>query len=422
MFTSLRLERFKSFRDSSVQLGPFFIAIGANSAGKSNIRDALRFLHGIGRGYNLAEIIGGKYGAGGQAEWSGIRGAAAELIHFGEDNFAITLRAYIKKRTFEYRIEVAQDDSARIGFRVAGESLSVGHRTIFTSRPGRYDPVDFQDDENHLLLRMEKTGNQRKYGLKITARHDEPAIVQIVEERRVVRTHKELILLFLEELSSIRFLDLVPDLMRKPSFPGQSILGDNGENLSTVLQGICSDPKREEILYDWIRELTPLDVDSFKFIKDPITGLIQFAIVEQTGHQVSAYSASDGTLRFLAMLAALLGENPASFYFFEEIDNGIHPARIKLLVDLIENVTATGSTQVMTTTHSPDMISMVSSDTFDKMAVVFRRDGSTFAEIRSAKDIPRLHDLKVEQSVSRLMAGGWFETVLNFDSDEEEDD
>ena len=414
MFTELRLERFKSFKDAMINLGPFSIAIGANAAGKSNIRDALRFLHGIGRGYNLAEIIGGKYGAGGQEEWSGIRGAASELVHFGETGFALTTKARIRNRNFTYRINVEIQPYSRTGFVISHESFSVGYKTIFTSHPGSNDPVHIQDDDNHLLLRMEKTGTQPKYGLKITARNDEPAINQIIEEKRVVRVHKESIATFLNELAAIRFLDLVPDLMRKPSFPGQNILGDNGENLSTVLQGICADADREAVLYDWIRELTPLDVTSFDFIKDSVTGLIQFALLEEGGHQVSAYSASDGTLRFLAMLAALLGEEPASFYFFEEIDNGIHPARIKLLVDLIENVTNNGRTQVMTTTHSPDMIAMVSDNTFDTMAVVFRRPGKGFAEIRSATGIPRLAKLKKEQSVSRLMTGGWFESILEF--------
>ena len=64
MFTSLRLKQFKSFKDTELKLGPFTVLIGANAAGKSNIRDAFRFLHGIGRGYSLAEILGEKYGEG----------------------------------------------------------------------------------------------------------------------------------------------------------------------------------------------------------------------------------------------------------------------------------------------------------------------------------------------------------------------
>ena len=86
------------------------------------------------------------------------------------------------------------------------------------------------------------------------------------------------------------------------------MLGDSGENLPTVLQEICADPKRAAVFYEWVRELTPMDVESFDFPRDPITGLVQLAIGETNEREVSAYSASDGTLRFLAMLAAMLGK------------------------------------------------------------------------------------------------------------------
>ena len=79
MITSVRMVNFKNFADETLKVGPFTIIVGANASGKSNIRDAFRFLHGIGRGYTLAEILGGKYGPGGYREWEGIRGRRGRL-------------------------------------------------------------------------------------------------------------------------------------------------------------------------------------------------------------------------------------------------------------------------------------------------------------------------------------------------------
>jgi predicted ATPase len=405
---------FKSFADATLHLGPFTVIVGANAAGKSNIRDAFRFVHGIGRGYTLAEIIGGKYGQGGQAEWAPIRGSAKELIRFGEDSFLIEVGAKIQGTEYTYAIKIREDMSSRVGFRVISEELRSRYRVIFTSNPGGDDPVSYQDEDNHLLLRMEKTGDQRRYGLRINPRDDQPAISQVSDFSRVVRSQKELVLQILEEFESIRFLDLVPEAMRKPSFPGQTILGDNGENLATVLQGICQTPSKEQTLYEWIRELTPLDVERLDFVQDGITGLIQLAIRESNGNVVSSYSASDGTLRFLAMLAALLGEEPARFYFFEELDNGIHPARLKLLADLIENVTSNRRTQVVTTTHSPELIAMISPATFENLSVVYRMPNEDHADIRRTDKIPHLAEVSQRQSVARLLTGGWFEDALAF--------
>ena len=84
-----------------------------------------------------------------------------------------------------------------------------------------------------------------------------------------------------------------------------------------MLREICTDPKRKDILAQWTRELTPMDVRDFEFPADPTTGRVQLAFRETSDRIVSAYAASDGTLRFLAMLAALLGGNPARLYVFE---------------------------------------------------------------------------------------------------------
>ena len=127
-----------------------------------------------------------------------------------------------------------------------------------------------------------------------------------------------------------------PALMREPSLPRASILGETGQNLPTVLEEISADePTARKTLLSWLQELTPMDVQGFEFPRDP-SGRVHLQIVERNGRKVSAYSASDGTLRFLAILAALLNPNRGGIYFFEEIDAGIHPARLWLLLDFIE--------------------------------------------------------------------------------------
>lgn len=416
MIESIRLIDFKNFADATLTIGPFTVIIGTNASGKSNIRDAFRFIHGIGRGYTLAEIIGGRYGAGGQAEWAQLRGAASEIVRFGQEQFEIQVRLRISRTNYTYVIRVSTDLSSRGGFRVVREELKNWAGWIFTSHPGHGDPVSRQEDESHLLLRMDKTGNQRKYGLQIAVRPDQPALTQIANFQKVVRAHKEIARQVAGALESIRFLDLVPEAMRKPAFPGQSTLGDSGENLPTVLQGICADQRKSIVLRDWIRELTPMDVEQLEFPKDPITGLVQLAFRDRAGNSTSAYSASDGTLRFLSMLAALLGEEASELYFFEEIDNGIHPTRLRLLLDLIEARTESGNLQVVTTTHSPDLLSMIREQTFENTSVVFRLQGSEAADIRLVKDLRKAESLRISQGLGRLHATGWLEDALEFEA------
>ena len=212
----------------------------------------------------------------------------------------------------------------------------------------------------------------------------------------------------------MRFLDLSPESMRQPAFPAQTVLGDSGENLPAVLKEICADPGRRETLAEWTRELTPMDVRDFEFPTDPTTGKVQLAFRESTGRVVSAWVASDGTLRFLAMLAALLGANPARLYFFEEIDNGIHPSRLRLLADLIERCTAENGVQVVATTHSPDLLSMVGDETFKNTSVVCRRPDTDTAVVRPVASLPNAAELRQSQGLGRLHAAGWMEDAIFF--------
>ena len=444
MITFLRLKNFKNFADETLRMGPFTVIVGANASGKSNIRDAFRFLHGIGRGYRLADIVGGKYGAGGQVEWEQIRGAADEIVRLGHSAFCLQLGlqlppddssisdlkvsnpfsaafALVLGAIASYKIQVRHlRESGR--FNVISEALKAAETTIYTSHPAGEDPIRYQEDDTHLLLRMAKTRQQRKYGDRIAVRPDQPALTQIDEHKRVVKGQKTLASHTANLLHDMRFLDLSPSSLRQSAFPGQTVLGDSGENLPTVLMEICQDPNLRKALIEWTRELTPMDVEDFEFPTDATTGRIQLALKETIGRTVSAYSASDGTLRFLAMLAALLGRKPAGLYVFEEIDNGIHPSRLRLLIDLIEQQTAKGDIQVVTTTHSPELLSMISDETFKHTSVVCRSPDTDDAVIRPIADLPDADKLRKSQGLGRLHTGGWLENAVWFSENKDQDD
>ena len=358
MITSLRLVNFKNFADETLRVGPFTVIVGANASGKSNIRDAFRFLHGIGHGYTLAEIFGGKYGHGGLREWEPIRGAPNEITRFGPfspfpnlpSRFSLYIELDLTGRKIFYSIAVGFNPNSSEGFVVLEEELKTESGTVYKT---------IETSESSLWLAVGKNG-ERKIGFS----RSQPALMQFLQNYKQVWYQHIAEMGFHSVLDSMRFLELVPERMRAPSFPGATPLGDSGENLPTALKAICDEPERKNILTSWLRELTPMDVMDFKFPRDP-SGRVHLQIVEKNGRKVSAYSASDGTLRFLAMLTALLGENPAGLYFFEEIDNGIHPVRLHLLADLLERQTAKNGVQVITTTHAPTLLTVINDNTFE---------------------------------------------------------
>ena len=420
MIRSLRLVSFKNFADERLQLGPFSVIVGANASGKSNIRDAFRFLHGIGRGYRLAEILGGKYGAGAQLEWAPMRGAMNEIVRFGADGFGMEVEVRLEDGgEATYRAAVSPSGDPQAGFRMTQEELWVG-TVVYTTHPDLPDPVATEAASDRIAVRLAKTGGQRKYGSRVEMDPGRPILPQIAERARAPRLHRYHAGAVLDVFSGMRFLDLVPERMREASFPGNHVLGDHGENLATVLREMCRNESRRDTLTEWIRELTPMDVEDLEFPTDPATGKIRLVLRERGGRRVSADSASDGTLRFLALLASLLSNTRQAIYVLEEVDNGIHPARLRLLIDLIENRTESQEVQAITTTHSPTMLSMIGDQAFQTAALVCRLPEAPHAVIRQLKDLPNAAKLRESQTLGSLLASGWMEDAIAFTEPEEQ--
>ena len=409
MITSIRLVNFKNFADETLRVGPFTVIVGANASGKSNIRDAFRFLHGIGRGYTLAEIVGGKYGAGGQSEWAGIRGAMDEIIRFNQPSFLLQ----VEVEDFTYTIKVGRDEDRDGAFQVTEESLKHPENRIYSNQSERGDLYSLRPGDGELLLHRDRGFSPEDINNYVKVRADQPGLTQFQRKESVSDKQRSRAELVIQVLGNMRFLDLEPDRMRQPAFPGQTVLGDGGEYLPTVLRDICADTQRKETLVEWLRELTPMDVRGFEFPIDP-SGRVHLVFLEANGRKVSAYAASDGTLRFLAMLAVLLGPDPDGLYFFEEIDNGIHPARQWLLLELIEKQTAKQGIQVVTTTHSPDLLTVMNDDTFKNASVVCRLEDADDAIIRPVATLPRAGELRKSQGLGNLLSGGWMEDALAF--------
>lgn len=414
---SIRLRRFKSFDDATLHIGPLTVLVGTNASGKSNIRDAFRFLHGIARGYTLAEIIGEKWIEGGVLQWKGIRGGTREATfrHAASFEFDVEFTVFDDKadhrRNASYSIEI-EVERDRGSPRVVRERLAVDGRGqfVFDSHPEKNPPS--QDDPLHLAVRLRKAHQQGFVGPVVRLISNKPALSQLLDHPEVrLKDIRDHVRCALDAFKSMRFLDLAADAMRLPSLPGQGVLGDRGENLSSVLMELCEDSHRKRALLHWIRELTPMDASDFDFPADQ-TGRVLVTLIEENGQRTSAHSASDGTLRFLAMIAAFLGSEPASLYFFEELETGLHPSRLYLLLQLIEQQTAQHSCQVIGTTHSPQLLRFLSATSRESAALVYRSPTGEGSRICRVVDLPNARALIDAQDLSRLHSSGWLEDAV----------
>jgi predicted ATPase len=160
----------------------------------------------------------------------------------------------------------------------------------------------------------------------------------------------------------------------------------------------------------WLKELTPVEIDTVIILQGAIQDSL-FAI-KRRGLTFPAPVLSDGTLRFSAIAAAFFQADMPETLLIEEIENGIHPTRLRLLVELLKSESENGRPQVMATSHSPLVLAWLDENDY-KTVFLCQTDEKTGAStITPFASIPGLIELAREQSVADLFAEGWMETAL----------
>ena len=160
---------------------------------------------------------------------------------------------------------------------------------------------------------------------------------------------------------------------REQSAQGRSdFMSDGGENLALVLSKIRVRVKNE--LIESLRKL----FDGIEDIHLTIDGGNVLLFLEETGgREIPATRLSDGTLRYLSLLAILLHPDPPPLVAIEEPELGLHPDIMPHIAELL--VGASARTQLVVTTHSRMLVDALS-DRPESVVVCSKVDGESKLE------------------------------------------
>jgi len=107
---------------------------------------------------------------------------------------------------------------------------------------------------------------------------------------------------------------------------------------------------------------------------------------------------SEGTLRLLGLLALGSAIEPTTLIGFEEPENGIHPRRIHLVVQLLKSRATQAENQLIITTHSPQLINEMP---YEFLYSCYRQDGKTKIKVLSELDSIREKILPISERLLR---------------------
>ena len=345
LLRTIRLREFLSFGPATetFSLENLNVIIGANGSGKSNLIEALSLIQAAPKDL-LQPIREG----GGVMEWlwkgphgKGIAEIEATVAYpLGEKDLRYNLSFTQSGQRFDLVDESIEDefndDDVTFYYRYSHEKQKLNNisRIEGTKQQGNAKQR-FLDG----LRRREQTrsvSSEQSILARIKGTEIYPEITWLGEQFAAIKLYREWI-----------FVRNTPP--RKPQqvdLPEDFLLED-ASNLGLVLNDLLHRGLRRTMI-----EALNLFYEGIDDISTKVYGgTIQVYIHEKgMSHPISATRLSDGTLRYLCLLAILLHPEPPPLIAIEEPELGLHPDVIPYIAELL--VQASERTQLVVTTHS----------------------------------------------------------------------
>lgn len=406
MLTRIEIDGFKTFEKFALDLGSFTVILGSNASGKSNLFDAIRLISNL-------STLDLRHG------FRDLRGEVFELLRrhpepvdrmtFAvevllqpqvEDHWGRRVELSHTRLRYEIEIERRRDERGLDRLNVIWEEA----RPIFAKQDKWIEAKKVSREFRHRFLRYSRRtkflvthregGGEPRFEIRQDGKAGRPfpaSAASATVLSTVTTAEFPHLFALREELRSWRFLQLDPAALRRPS-PSYGVaeeLEPDGKNLAYVLARIkaetgTSDQPRGELaeiaaeLASVIPGIMDVEVMSDRaetratqdVLEDGSNRQYRIDIAVRGGIPFSSRVISDGTLRVLALLTLLHDPLHRGLLLFEEPENGIHPARLKMLIERLRvKVTDPADppesfnllSQIIMNSHSPVVLSSLMS-------------------------------------------------------------
>jgi len=316
---SFKVKNFKAIRDSkTIKFTPLTAFIGNNGSGKSSIVEALETLQTLSlHGLDAA-----------MQTWHGFE--------------------YIWNQSREHKPRLVKNEERVTNPMMFGFQAFLERDLPFKIRVEMEISTDA--DFNKVLFQKYKTSYE---GDKLRNTLQYISNGQITDENLKVC------------VEDWQFLRLLPQFMTEPMPQKRSLgkikLNKDGSNIAEYLQFIRDeDLSAFNGIVDTLKVVLPYAVDLQPVITSELERKVYLALSEERiSRKLPSWLISTGTLRILVLLALLRSPAPPPVIIIEEIENGLDPRTIHLLVDEIQYFVESRRGQVICTTHSPYLLDLL---------------------------------------------------------------
>ncbi len=384
MITRVQIKNFRNLADVDVHLGPLTVLVGRNGAGKSTFLDALRFVRdALKNGFDTTVSQSG-----------GIEAVRRRSAQIDSDDIEMAFELSLAEGEAMYSFSIGTKQTEYRRVKNEALQLKTKYAAInelrFETKAGEWisAPTDF------LTIR------EQMWGMAV------PPHILILP---VLSMFFPVMDAVLRNLTEAGYYSVFPNTLRTPQRQSSvSMLSEDGQNLATTLQSIVRNGEFQQDLISALARVVE-GVSDLRVVE--VGGYLAVELRKTQGRHSLWFplaQESDGTLRVLALLAALYQKAPHILIAIEEPELSIHPGALAVLSEVIEE--AATRSQVIITTQSPDLISRFQAD---QLRIVEMVDGNTRIgpidegqreainkQLFSAGDLLRIEGLHVSQDES----------------------
>ena len=375
----LILTNLLSFEKTTLDLKPLNILIGHNGSGKSNLIEAISLIQSAPIG-----IAGPIRESGGIRDW--IWQGAAPDSNAGFEAFVAPLDANVPNIRYSIKFSAVNQR-----FEIRDECIENEKPIGKSSDPYRF--FYFRNGVPYINFRQDNarhTGRERQL-----RREDIDPEKSILAQRRDPDHYPELTYLA-DVFTKIRIYRdwsfgryTAPRLPQKVDLPTDFLL-ENCQNLGLILNKLRNVPEAKDTILDALNALYPTITDFGVSIEG---GSVQ-VFLHEGRFSMPATRLSDGTLRYLCLLAILCHPKPPPLICIEEPELGLHPDALGKLAELMK--LAAERTQLIVTTHS-DLLVDAFTDT-PEAVVTFEKEGES-------SSVNRLDEAELEEWLNKYTLG-----------------
>jgi len=378
LIRSLRLRNFLSFGPDSeeINLESLNVLIGPNAAGKSNLIDAVDFLRS-----SCKDFSGPIRQGGGVEEWLW-KGAAKTPVA------EVEATVFYPNGIMPLR--------HRISFTMTGQRFELADEAVENERPDVADKSDvrfyYRYQKGHPVISAypesseSENGSENRTQRKL--RREDIALDQsILSQRKEPDMYAEITYLATQYARIMIYRDWTIGRFTSARMPQETklpedILLENSANLGLVINHLEHRSGLRKLFLDKMKEFhEPFEDVSVKIH----AGTVQVFLHERgLITPVPATRLSDGTLRYLSLLAILCHPEPPPLVCIEDPELGLHPDILPSLAALM--IEASQRMQLIVTTQSDILVDSLT-DTPEAVLVCDKEDGGTTVKRLDRKDL-----------------------------------